>query len=113
MNSTECIFCKIAAGEVQADVVDSDEHTVVFRDVNPKAPTHLLAVPRAHVARLSDADAETIGRVGAAAVRAARKEGLLDGGYRVVVNDGAGAGQSVWHLHFHVLGGRALGWPPG
>jgi histidine triad (HIT) family protein len=114
---SDCIFCKIVAGEIPAGLVYEDDHTVAFRDINPQAPTHLLVIPRAHVASLSDAaegnERELLGHVMAAAAQVAAQEGLKEGGYRTVINTGAGAGQSVFHLHAHVLGGRRLSWPPG
>lgn len=114
---SDCIFCKIVAGEIPATLVYEDEHAVAFRDINPQAPTHVLVIPRAHVASLGDAadgdERELLGNVMLAAARVAAQEGLREGGYRTVINNGAGAGQSVFHLHAHVLGGRRLSWPPG
>jgi len=107
----ECLFCRIVAGEVPATVVAETERTVAFRDVAPQAPTHVLVVPRDHhadVAACADADPGLLADVLAAAVEVARAEGL-DGGYRVLTNTGPDAGQTVHHLHVHVLGGRALG----
>lgn len=115
MSAPDCLFCRIVAGEVPATVVHETERTVAFRDVTPQAPTHVLVVPREHhvdLAAVSDADPALLGEVLATAVAVARQEGL-DGGYRLVANTGPDAGQSVHHLHVHVLGGRALGWPPG
>src|ERR1044071_5971512 len=109
-----CLFCKITAGEIPAKVVYSDEHAVAFRDINPQAPTHVLVIPRRHVASLADAtdaDETLLGRLFLTAARVAAGEGLAEGGYRTVVNTGAGAGQTVFHLHLHVLGGGALSWP--
>jgi histidine triad (HIT) family protein len=111
-----CLFCKIAAGEIPAQVVHTDDDTVAFRDINPQAPTHVLVIPRRHIASLKDAapaDEGVLGRLLLTAARVARDEGLAEGGYRTVVNTGAGAGQSVFHVHAHVIGGRALSWPPG
>ena len=118
MAEQNCLFCKIVAGEIPAQLVYEDEAAVAFRDINPQAPVHVLVIPRAHVASLADAesggaDAETLGRLLHAAARVARAEGLEESGYRTVANTGAGAGQSVFHLHLHVLGGRRLSWPPG
>jgi histidine triad (HIT) family protein len=110
-----CLFCGIAAGEIPATVVHETARTVAFRDLNPGAPTHVLVIPRDHYAdmgALTDADPSYAGEVMAAAVAVARQEGLT-GGYRLVTNTGDHAGQSVQHLHVHVLGGRSLGWPPG
>jgi histidine triad (HIT) family protein len=111
----DTIFGKIARGEVQADVVYEDESCVAFRDLNPQAPTHVLVIPRKPVVSIADwdADAELLGALLVACTRVARILGIEDGGYRVVTNVGANAGQSVAHLHFHVLGGRAMTWPPG
>jgi len=111
---TDTIFGKIARGEAPADRVYEDDRAVAFRDLNPQAPTHLLVIPRKPIPRLSEAqegDEELLGHLFRVATRVARDAGLED--WRVVVNDGAGAGQSVFHLHLHVLGGRPLGWPPG
>ena len=110
-----CLFCGIVAGEIPSTVVHETERTVAFRDLNPGAPTHVLVVPRDHyatAAELAEADPAYMGEVIAAAAAVARQEGLT-GGYRLVANTGDDAGQTVHHLHVHVLGGRALGWPPG
>jgi histidine triad (HIT) family protein len=111
---SDTIFGKILRGELPADVVYEDDRALAFRDVAPQAPTHVLVIPRKPIARLSEAedeDAELLGHLLGVARRVAKQEGLSD--FRVVLNDGAGAGQSVFHLHVHVLGGRPLGWPPG
>jgi histidine triad (HIT) family protein len=111
---TDTIFGRIARGEMPADTVYEDDRAVAFRDINPQAPTHLLVIPRRGIARLSDAgedDEALLGHLMLVAARVARDAGLRD--YRLVLNDGAGAGQSVFHLHLHVLGGRPLRWPPG
>lgn len=110
----ECLFCRIAAGEIPADIVRSDDAVVVFRDINPKAPTHLLAIPRRHIpsaAELTDADGELLGALFGALKAVADEAGVS--GYRIVTNVGAEAGQSVFHLHFHLLAGRTMAWPPG
>lgn len=110
-----CLFCGIVAGDVPATVVRETERTVAFRDLNPGAPTHVLVVPRDHyanAAELAAADPAYAGEVLAAATAVAEQEALT-GGYRIVTNTGDDAGQSVQHLHLHVLGGRPLGWPPG
>ena len=115
MSETTCLFCRIVAGEVPADVVHETPGTLAFRDVAPQAPTHVLVVPRAHhadVAALTDADPGLAAEVLQAAVAVALQEGLADG-HRLVVNTGRDGGQTVSHLHVHVLGGRGLGWPPG
>jgi histidine triad (HIT) family protein len=112
----DCLFCKIAAGEIPADIVAQDDHVLAFRDISPKAPTHVLLIPRRHIAsaaELTDADAEMLGRLFAVAAQVAREASIAERGYRLVSNVGAGAGQTVPHLHFHLLGGRSLSWPPG
>lgn len=111
-----CLFCRIAAGEIRADLLLDDGEFVAFRDIAPQAPVHVLVIPRRHVASLDDAvdgDGGALGRMLLAIRDLARREGLDRGGYRVVTNCGADGGQSVGHLHFHVLGGRAMTWPPG
>ena len=113
---TDCLFCAIVAGDIPADVVFSDDQVVAFRDITPQAPVHLLVVPRAHhadAAALAAADPELAGALLSAAGLIAEQEGIVDSGYRIVLNTGEGAGQSVFHVHAHVLGGRALAWPPG
>lgn len=113
---SDCIFCRIAAGEIPATRVHEDADTVVFRDINPAAPTHLLVIPRRHIASIEDAteaDTGIIGRMVWAARHAAREEGLSGKGYRLVFNVGPDAGQAVFHIHLHVIGGRPLSWPPG
>src|SRR6202521_2242639 len=113
--SSSCLFCRILRGEIPAKKVHEDEHTFAFEDINPKAPTHVLIIPKKHVVDLKEdtiADAELIGRCHLAAAEIARQRGI-ENGYRTVLNVGPGAGQSVFHLHVHLLGGRALGWPPG
>jgi histidine triad (HIT) family protein len=113
---TNCIFCKIAAGEIPATIVHQDEHVVAFRDLNPQAPTHVLVIPRRHVATLNDltdTDGELVGRLYLAAKRVAEMDGIAEEGYRTVVNCNAAAGQSVFHVHLHLLGGRPMDWPPG
>lgn len=112
--SEGCIFCKIVAGEVPSKRVYEDEEVIAFEDVNPAAPEHLLVIPREHIRDLNqagEAHAALLGRVNLVAARVAREAGLE--AFRLVQNNGAGAGQSVFHLHYHVLGGRQLGWPPG
>jgi len=112
----ECIFCRIAAGEIPAKVVRQDEDIVAFRDVNPRAPTHVLVIPRRHIASvnvLDPDDAALVGKLFLAAREIARSEGVDESGYRMVVNAGPDAGQSVDHIHLHLLGGRGLAWPPG
>jgi histidine triad (HIT) family protein len=110
----DCLFCRIVRKEIPAQVVWSDDQVVAFRDINPQAPVHVVIVPREHVASLNDADdAEMLGRLSLAAVRIARNEGIAESGYRTVVNTNRAAGQTVFHIHLHLLGGRSLGWPPG
>ena len=112
----DCIFCRIAAGEITSDIVHQDDHVVAFRDLNPQAPVHILIVPRAHLVNLeaaSAADGQVLGHCALVAAAIARAEGLAEGGYRLVTNVGPDAGQSVDHLHFHLLGGRPMHWPPG
>ena len=110
----DCLFCRIARREIPATLVAETEDCVAFRDIDPKAPTHVLVIPRRHVASLDDADdARLVGELSLLAARIAHDEGIAETGYRTVVNTGADAGQSVSHLHLHLLGGRALRWPPG
>jgi histidine triad (HIT) family protein len=107
----DCIFCRIVAGEIPSNRVLEDEHLIAFRDIQPAAPVHVLVVPRRHLASLDaleDGDAELAGRLMAAARDVARQEGVAESGYRVVINTGAHGGQTVGHLHVHVLGGRQL-----
>jgi histidine triad (HIT) family protein len=114
--SADCLFCRIGAGEIPADIVHQDDLLVAFRDINPKAPTHVLLIPRRHIAsalELRETDGPLLGRLFAVAADLARTEGLAEAGYRLVTNVGAWGGQSVHHLHLHLLGGRRLGWPPG
>jgi len=109
-----CLFCRIVRREIPAKVIHEDEHTVAFRDIDPKAPTHVLVIPKEHVPSLNEAtDAAQIGRLMLVAAQIAKAEGIADEGYRTVVNSGANAGQTVFHLHLHLLGGRRLSWPPG
>ena len=109
-----CLFCRIISGDLASTIVLQDDHCVAFRDVNPQAPSHVLVVPRRHVASLDTAtDAALVGRILLMAAEVARREGVAATGYRTVLNTNAGAGQTVFHLHAHVLGGRALHWPPG
>jgi histidine triad (HIT) family protein len=112
---TDCLFCKIIAGEIPSKKVFEDEHTFAFEDISPKAPVHVLIVPKRHIRGLKEAsaeDAEIVGRCHVVAAEIARRLGIEDG-YRTVLNVGPKAGQSVFHLHVHLLGGRDLAWPPG
>ena len=114
MTMTDCLFCKIVAGEIPSGKVAETDGFYAFRDINPQAPVHVLAIPKRHVASLNHADdAQLIGELVLFARDVARAEGLADDGYRVVINTNAGAGQTVFHIHAHILGGRAMRWPPG
>ena len=112
----ECLFCGIVEGTVKGDVVYQDDSVVAFRDIRPQAPVHILIIPRQHIASLLDSgleNKEMTGHVFQVAVKLAREQGIAQSGFRVVVNCGSDAGQTVFHLHYHLLGGRHLGWPPG
>lgn len=109
----DCLFCRIARGEIPATVVAESDHALAFRDVDPRAPVHVLVIPRRHVPSLAEATAEDAAAVLALVAEVARREGATAGGYRTVINTGPDAGQSVAHLHAHVLAGRPLAWPPG
>jgi histidine triad (HIT) family protein len=116
MPNEGCLFCRIVALEVPADIVFEDDVVVAFRDITPKAPTHILIIPREHItsaASLNDGNGPMLGRLFGVAAQLARDEGIARSGYRMTTNSGAGAGQSVMHLHFHLMGGRQMGWPPG
>ena len=111
-----CLFCRIGHGEIPAQKVFEDDEIVAFEDINPQAPVHVLVIPRQHVATLNDLQTEhdaLIGRMHRVAALLARDRGLAERGYRVVMNCNAEAGQSVFHVHLHLLGGRAMHWPPG
>jgi histidine triad (HIT) family protein len=112
----DCVFCKIAGKQIPSALVHEDDQLVAFNDVNPQAPMHMLIIPREHIPSLGQLDSghdELVGRALRLAAELARQKGLSESGYRVVINCGKDAGQSVGHLHFHVLGGRVMGWPPG
>lgn len=112
----ECIFCQIAAGKLASDIVYEDNEVVAFTDLNPEAPTHLLIIPRKHISSLADAgprEAELLGKLVLAAASIAKQRGIDITGFRLVANNGKQAGQTVDHVHFHLLGGRFLTWPPG
>jgi len=114
--SDGCLFCRIAAGDAPGRLLYEDDRVVAFRDINPQAPVHILVIPRKHIASLAEADAAEEGLLGhllRVGVEMARKAGILDDGFRTVINTGELAGQSVFHVHVHVLGGRAMRWPPG
>ena len=109
-----CIFCKIARGEIPAKMLVNNKEIVAFRDLNPQAPVHVLIVPKKHVASLDDAnDSDLLGRMIAMAAAIARQEKIAKSGYHTVINTGKDGGQSVDHLHIHLLGGRPFAWPPG
>lgn len=112
----DCIFCKIVAGEIPAKVVFEDDQVLAFEDLNPQAPTHVLVIPKQHIATLNDLTAENasvIGHMARVAAQIARDRGFAENGYRTVMNCNHDGGQTVYHVHMHVLGGRALSWPPG
>ncbi len=111
---SDCLFCKIAAGEIPAEIVKKTDKFVAFRDISPQAPTHVLVIPTYHVASLNDAkDPDLLGRMLAFARDLARELGIAERGYRVVLNTNPDGGQTVFHLHVHLLGGRVMKWPPG
>ena len=112
----DCIFCRIIAGEIPAAKIYEDERALVFRDIHPQAPTHCLLIPKRHIASLDEAthaDEADLGYLFVLAGKIARDEGLNEKGYRTIVNTGADAGQTVFHIHVHLLGGRPMAWPPG
>jgi histidine triad (HIT) family protein len=112
--SDNCLFCRIVRREIPATIVAEDDHCMAFRDVHPQAPTHVLVIPKAHVASLNEVrDFALVARMGEMAVAVARQDGIAERGYRAVLNTNADGGQTVFHLHLHLLGGRSLGWPPG
>jgi histidine triad (HIT) family protein len=116
MSEPNCLFCRIITREIPAEFVKEDDQAVVITDINPQSPTHLLVIPREHLDSLDDASQKDEGLLGhllRVAAQVANAAGLAQSGYRTVINTGAGAGQSVFHLHVHVLGGRSLNWPPG
>ncbi len=116
MSDSNCLFCKIIDGQIPGDFIHKDDRCVVIRDINPQAPTHVLVIPHEHMESLDEAsahDEQLLGHLLRVGARIANQEGLGEGGYRTVINTGAGAGQSVFHIHVHVLGGRGLAWPPG
>jgi len=112
----DCLFCRLAAGEIPASIVYQDERVIAFKDITPQAPTHILVIPLRHISTLNDLTAEDDGLVGEMTRRAAaiaKEQGLADRGYRVLFNCNADAGQTVFHIHLHLVGGRRLAWPPG
>ena len=113
---SQCLFCRIAEGEIPANILYSDEDVLAFRDINPQAPLHALVIPRKHIATINDLqadDAALVGKLFLAAKQVAKEAGYAEDGYRVVMNCGLDAGQTVFHIHLHILAGRALSWPPG
>lgn len=116
MIDKNCLFCKILSGEIPADIVYESDSAIAFRDVNPQAPTHVLVIPRKHIPTinaLQAGDQALVGSLYMAAQAVAQQEGIAEQGYRAVMNCNAAAGQTVFHIHLHVLGGRGMGWPPG
>ena len=116
MNEPACLFCRIVADEIPSTRVFEDDLVIAFRDIAPRAPTHILLIPRRHIASAADlveADGPLLGRLFGTAADVARSEGIADGGYRLVSNVGRWGGQTVDHLHFHLMGGRSFDWPPG
>lgn len=114
--SSECIFCRIAEGQMSADLIHEDEEILAFRDINPQAPIHILVMPRVHIPTLNDlseSQAGLIGRMHLVARDLAAQEGIAEAGYRTLINCNAQGGQAVFHIHLHLLGGRRMQWPPG
>ncbi len=114
--AADCLFCKMVSGAIQPNKVYEDNDVLAFRDINPQAPVHVLVIPKRHIATvndLTDADAALVGKLTLIAKKIAAELGVADSGYRLVSNCNADAGQSVWHIHLHLLGGRGLQWPPG
>ncbi|MCI0444085.1 histidine triad nucleotide-binding protein [bacterium] len=112
----DCIFCKVASGSIPAKKVAENDHVVAFEDISPQAPTHILVVPHKHIATLNDitpSDQDLLGAMVMTAIQIAKDRQLNSSGYRLVWNTNRGAGQSVFHIHLHLLGGRAMAWPPG
>ncbi len=111
-----CLFCKMASGEIKPDVIYEDDQVLAFRDINPQAPTHALVIPRRHISTLNDLqadDAALMGKLFLVAKNIAQQEGIAETGYRTLVNCNADGGQEVFHIHLHVMGGRRMTWPPG
>lgn len=110
----DCLFCRIVAGEIPATMVAETDECVAFRDINPQAPVHVVVVPRRHVSSLNEAsDPALVGSLALLAAEIAKGEGIAESGYRTVINTNSDAGQTVFHIHLHLLGGRPMGWPPG
>ena len=113
---SDCLFCKILDGEIPCDRVYENDQVIAFRDVNPQAPTHILVIPRKHISTINDLtadDKDIVGEMMLAAQTIAKQEGIEESGYRLVMNCNEGAGQTVFHIHLHILGGRRMNWPPG
>lgn len=113
---SDCLFCKMVSGDIKADVVYEDDHVLAFNDINPQAPHHVLIIPKEHISTINDLDEEhegTVGKLFLAAKKVAANLGIEEEGYRTVMNCNAGAGQTVFHIHLHLLGGRPMLWPPG
>ncbi len=113
---SNCIFCRIVEGKIPAKIIHQDQQTVAFEDINPQAPVHILVIPKRHIAsiqELGEQERELLGHVVLTCTKIAKEKGLPDTGYRLVTNIGRDGGQSVFHLHWHILGGRPMGWPPG
>lgn len=116
MANDDCLFCKILAGDIPADVIYESDTAIAFRDINPQAPTHVLIIPRKHISTINDVsedDQAIVGSLYSAARTIAAEEGFSEEGYRAVMNCNEGAGQTVFHIHLHLLGGRPFSWPPG
>ncbi len=112
----DCLFCKIVNGDIPANVLFEDEDVIAFEDIMPQAPIHFLVIPKRHISTLNDltdADANVVGKLPITAAKVAKQKGIADNGYRVVMNCNEAGGQTVYHIHMHVLGGRAMTWPPG
>jgi histidine triad (HIT) family protein len=113
---SDCLFCKMVSGEIPPDTVYEDDDILAFNDINPQAPTHVLIIPKTHIATLNDAstdDTRLMGRLSMVAAQLAGEAGFADDGYRVVMNCNSAGGQAVYHIHLHLLGGRSMSWPPG
>ena len=116
MTDSDCLFCKIVDKDIDANVIFESDDVIAFRDINPQAPTHVLIIPKRHISTINDlvdSDTDIVGRLYLAAKEIAAQEGIADAGYRAVMNCNAAAGQTVFHIHLHLLGGRNLSWPPG
>ena len=113
---SDCLFCKMVSGEIPPDTVYEDDDILAFNDINPQAPTHVLIIPKKHIATLNDASTDhtqLMGKLSMVAAQLAREAGFAEDGYRVVMNCNSAGGQAVYHIHLHLLGGRSMSWPPG